>query len=73
MFVDIQVPDFVPALLVELEGHLHAPQPIPRTVKRALQEFKRTHQDNWEEHKTKFTEDQLSTLTDLLVSPNYYA
>lgn len=43
------------------------------TVKKTLMDFKRTHQDNWEEHKMKFSEDQLSILTDLLVSPSYYA
>ena len=61
------------------------------TIKKTLQEFKRTHQDNWQvrkypfslklgiinimlqEHKTKFTEDQLYTMTGILVSHNYYA
>ena len=67
--------------------------PIPATVKRVFQDFKRTHQvrppphphppltpphppspqDNWAEHKLAFTEDQLAQLTDLLVSPSYYA
>ena len=46
---------------------------MPSTIKKSLQEFKRTHQDNWQEHKTKFTEDQLYVMTDLLVSHNYYA
>lgn len=46
---------------------------IAATVKKALQSFKRTHQDNWAEHKAAFTEDELSELTDLLVSPSYYA
>ena len=67
------VPKFVPDILIELEKHLHDPQPIPKTIKKTLQEFKRTHQDNWAEHKLKFTEDQLLVMTDLLVSPNYYA
>jgi hypothetical protein len=58
---------------IELEKHLHDPQPIPKTIKDTFQEFKRTHQDNWQEHKLKFTEDQLVVMTDLLVSPNYYA
>ena len=39
----------------------------------SYQSFKRTHQDNWSEHKTAFTEDQLTELTNLLVSPSYYA
>ena len=28
---------------------------------------------NWQEHKLKFSEDQLVVMTDLLISPNYYA
>jgi len=67
------VPDFVPPVLMELSTHLNDSQPIPTTIKKCLQEFKRTHQDNWQEHKTKFTEDQLLVMTDLLVSQNYYA
>ena len=67
------VPKIVPDILIELEKHLHDPQPIPKTIKKTFQEFKRTHQDNWAEHKLKFTEDQLSIMSDLLVSRNYYA
>ncbi len=43
------------------------------SVKKTLQEFKRTHQDNWQDHKQRFSEDELAVLTDLLVSPSYYA
>jgi len=67
------IPLHLPAILMQLADHLHDPQPIPATVKNVFQEFKRTHQDNWAEHKQKLTEDQLATLTDLLVSPSYYA
>ena len=42
-------------------------------IKKTLQDFKRTHQDNWQDHKAKFSDDQLAVLTDLLVSPSYYA
>jgi len=66
------VPSFLPPILMELSTHLNDRQPVPMTIKKTLQEFKRTHQDNWQEHKTKFTEDELSALTDLLVSHNYY-
>jgi len=67
------IPDHLPEALMVLGDHLHDPNPIPATVKRVLQDFKRTHQDNWTEHKERFTEDQLNVLTDLLVSPSYYA
>ena len=31
------VPDFVPDILIELEKHLHDPQPIPKTIKNTFQ------------------------------------
>ena len=43
------------------------------TVTKTLSNFRRTHHDNWQDHKQMFTDDQLVTLTDLLISPNYYA
>ena len=43
------------------------------TVKKTLATFKRTHLDSWHDHKQKFSDDQLLVLTELLVSPNYYA
>merc|ERR1719479_572908 len=67
------VPEFLPDILMVLSDHLHDPQPIPVTIKKTLQDFKRTHQDNWQDHKLKFSDDQLAVLTDLLVSPSYYA
>ncbi|XP_054158581.1 proteasome activator complex subunit 4B-like [Oppia nitens] len=67
------VPDFMPDILVFLSRHLSDPQPIPTTIKKTLSNFRRTHNDSWRDHKLKFTDDQLAVITDLLVSPNYYA
>ena len=67
------VPPFLPDLLVELSTHLNDPQPTPVAIKKSFNEFKRTHQDNWQDHRAKFTEDQLVVINDLLVSQNYYA
>lgn len=67
------VPDFLPDLLMRLTQHAHDPQPIQKTVKETMGEFKRTHYDNWLEHKQKFSDDQLVVLTDILISHNYYA
>ena len=41
-----EVPPFVPPILMELERHLNAQQQqvVHKTVKKTLQEFKRTHQ-----------------------------
>ncbi|KAI1295461.1 Proteasome activator complex subunit 4 [Halotydeus destructor] len=68
-----EVPDFMPSVLMYLADHLHDPQPIPSTIKKTLSSFKRTHHDNWRDHKLKFTDDQLVELTNFLVSPSYYA
>lgn len=67
------VPKFLPEVLVLLADHMNDPQPILETIKKTLSNFRRTHYDNWRDHKLKFTDDQLSIITDLLVSPNYYA
>lgn len=67
------VPDAVPQIFLELGPHLTDPQPIPSTIRKTLGDFKRTHQDNWVQHKLKFTEEQLSVLSDLIVPPSYYA
>ncbi|XP_053568667.1 proteasome activator complex subunit 4 [Bombina bombina] len=67
------VPTWMPQLLMDLSAHLNDPQPIEMTVKKTLSNFRRTHLDNWQEHKQQFTDDQLLVLTDLLVSPCYYA
>ncbi|KAM6956793.1 proteasome activator complex subunit 4A [Aplochiton taeniatus] len=67
------VPTWMPQLLMDLSAHLNDTQPIEMTVKKTLTNFRRTHHDNWLEHKQQFTDDQLVVLTDLLVSPCYYA
>ncbi|XP_054614170.1 proteasome activator complex subunit 4B [Dunckerocampus dactyliophorus] len=67
------VPIWMPQILMDLSDHLNDPQPIEMTVKKTLSEFRRTHHDNWQEHRQRFTDDQLLVLTDLLVSPCYYA
>uniref|UniRef100_A0A3P9IVH1 Proteasome activator complex subunit 4 C-terminal domain-containing protein n=1 Tax=Oryzias latipes TaxID=8090 RepID=A0A3P9IVH1_ORYLA len=67
------VPQWMPQILMELSDHLNDPQPIEMTVKKTLSEFRRTHHDNWQGHRQCFTDDQLLVLTNLLVSPCYYA
>ena len=67
------VPRAVPAALSALARLAADPPPTPGLVRHAFSEFKRTHQDGWERHRTAFDADQLADLTDLLVSPSYYA
>ena len=47
--------------------------PSLRSPSKRLSDFRRTHHDNWQNHREKFTSDQLSLLTDFLISPSYYA
>nr|CAH7732828.1 unnamed protein product [Callosobruchus chinensis] len=66
------VPDFLSDIFGQLSRRLNDPQPIPATIRKTLGNFKRTHHDNWETHKLKFTEDELELLSDLVVPPSYY-
>merc|ERR1711871_251064 len=38
-----------------------------------LAEFKKTHSDEWEEHKRKFTAEELDALSEHFLPANYYA
>ena len=67
------VPKVVPAALSALARVASDPPPTSSVVKHAFSEFKRTHQDGWEQHRAAFDPEQLADLTDLLVSPSYYA
>ncbi|XP_044747476.1 proteasome activator complex subunit 4-like [Coccinella septempunctata] len=66
------IPEYLPDIFGVLGPHLNDPPPIPDTIKKTICDFKRTHQDNWEIHKTQFTEDQLLIFQDLTVPPSYY-
>lgn len=67
------VPDWVPGLLALLTRFIHDRHPIGAAARRTFGEFKRTHGGRWEEHREKFTEDQLDAISELLVAPAYYA
>eukprot|EP00727_Mastigamoeba_balamuthi_P010640 m51a1_g6199 hypothetical protein (1944) ;mRNA; r:106776-114561 len=68
------LPEWMPSLLLDCAAHISDPMPIKATVKRTFMEFWRTHSDMWEQvFKRQFTPDQLSDLTQLLVSPSYFA
>jgi hypothetical protein len=67
------IPSWLPEVLCTIALCINNPSPIHPTVKKTYADFKRTHQDTWHEDIQKFTEDQLSIITDLLISPSYYA
>ncbi|XP_050294149.1 proteasome activator complex subunit 4B-like [Anthonomus grandis grandis] len=65
------VPEYLPSVFEALGPHLSDPQPIPAAIRKTMGDFKRTHHDNWELHKLKFTEEELLVLSDLSVPPSY--
>ena len=67
------VPEFVPNALVLICSVVNDPGPASGIIKRALANFKRTHNDEWSQHMTKFTEIQLDCLQDFFLPNNYYA
>jgi proteasome activator subunit 4 len=67
------VPDYLPEIVTYLCEYTNDPAVIQTSVRKCLSEFRRTHYDNWAEHQLKFNENQLSTLSDILISPSYYA
>ncbi|CAF4903678.1 unnamed protein product, partial [Rotaria sp. Silwood1] len=66
------ISNYIPAALMLLCEHSHDPDLIQKSVKKTLSEFRRTHHDSWHQHREKFTDDQLITFDDVLISPNYY-
>ena len=55
------LPSFMPALVTALVRHAALPA-LKDPISRTILEFKRTHQDRWEEFKIFFTRDQLDSL-----------
>ncbi|KAF9586315.1 hypothetical protein BGW38_007062 [Lunasporangiospora selenospora] len=68
-----EVPKWMPEVMVYLSKFFSDPPPISTTVKKAFGDFKRTHQDTWHEDQKEFEPEQLEILSDMLISPSYYA
>ena len=67
------IPTWYPRTLLSLVKHVDDPIVISKAVKKALQDFWRTHFDMWETCKDAFSQDELDILNGLMVSPSYYA
>jgi hypothetical protein len=52
---------------------LFQPLVLSKKLQNVFQEFKRTHQDRWEELQCAFTEQQLQALRDVQSAPSYIA
>lgn len=61
------------AVLAELARHTAAPDPVPATIRAALADFRRTHQDDWAKHRDQLSEAELDLLADLTSPPSYCA
>ncbi|CAB9523258.1 Proteasome activator complex subunit 4 [Seminavis robusta] len=72
-----ETPPYVPEALAAISKHSferNAPLGVRDTVKKCCAEYKRTHMsDNWELHRSKFSQEQLEALQDVVSSPHYYA
>ena len=56
------LPSYMPLLVSSLVRHAPASSLIKDIISHTVLEFKRTHQDRWEEFKTSFSRDQLDSL-----------
>lgn len=67
------VEPWMPALTDVLAAHATDPPPISTTIRNCASEFKKTHQDTWHKDQLLFDEDQLQSLSTMLVGTSYYA
>ncbi|CAN0533634.1 unnamed protein product, partial [Ectocarpus sp. 12 AP-2014] len=66
-------PPWVPGALESLAKHVNDESPGRLPVAHTFKEFRRTHQDKWEEsHKARFSRDQLDTFDDVLGGAHSY-
>ncbi|KAH7927359.1 hypothetical protein BV22DRAFT_1031842 [Leucogyrophana mollusca] len=67
------VEQWMPSLTEVLAQHATDPPPISTTIRHCASEFKKTHQDTWHKDQLAFDEDQLQSLSTMLVGTSYYA
>ncbi|GLB36441.1 putative protein with domain of unknown function (DUF3437) [Lyophyllum shimeji] len=67
------VEPWIPPLTEVLAPHATDPPPISTTIRKCASEFKKTHQDTWHKDQYMFNEDQLQSLSTMLVGTSYYA
>lgn len=67
------VPEFLPRVVTKVASHLGDPAIIADAARSCLTEFRRTHQDTWDDIEDQFTADEWEAVNDVLVSPYYYA
>ncbi|KAN0100847.1 hypothetical protein V8E55_000831, partial [Tylopilus felleus] len=65
------VESWMPPLTEVLARHATDPPPISTTIRHCASEFKKTHQDTWHKDQASFDEDQLQSLSTMLVGTSY--
>ncbi|KAF8887975.1 hypothetical protein CPB84DRAFT_1684385 [Gymnopilus junonius] len=65
------VEPWMPSLTEILAPHAADPPPISTTIRKCASEFKKTHQDTWHKDQLLFDEDQLQSLSTMLVGTSY--
>ncbi|KAH8835430.1 hypothetical protein DL96DRAFT_1675460 [Flagelloscypha sp. PMI_526] len=66
------VEPWMPPLTEVLAPHATDPPPISTTIRKVASDFKKTHQDTWHKDQLAFDEDQLQSLSTMLVGTSYY-
>ena len=67
------LPRHLPEVLRVLSGFVNDPQPVSGAVRKGFAEFLRTHKEEWESFKERFTEEQLDALNSVQSAPTYFA
>ncbi|KAI0823074.1 ARM repeat-containing protein [Trametes gibbosa] len=65
------VEPWMPPLTEVLANHATDPLPISKTIRKCASEFKKTHQDTWHKDQLAFNDDQLQSLSTMLVGTSY--
>jgi Proteasome-substrate-size regulator, mid region/Domain of unknown function (DUF3437) len=72
-----ETPSYIPPALAAISKHSferNAPLGVRDAVKRCCAEYKKNHMsDNWELHRSSFSQEQLEALEDVISTPHYYA
>ena len=67
------LPHHLPEVLRLLSGSVNDPQPVSGAVRKGFAEFLRTHKEEWEAFKERFTEAQLDAVNSVQSAPTYFA
>jgi hypothetical protein len=67
------LPHWLPVLVVTFADVVSFPSPVKDAVRAAWADFRHTHSDTWQEHKLRFTRDQLDMLGSLGATTTMFA